>query len=114
MMDALLHITWMHYGVVSALIFGAGLATVLVRKNAIAMLLGIELIINAAAINFVAAAYYLPKTPGMENQTSAGTVFAVFVIVTAAAEAAVALAIIMNFYNSANSIDLSRADQLSG
>ena len=113
MTDALLNIGWLHYGIVSAAIFGAGLATVLIRKNAIAMLLGIELIINAAAINFVAAAFYLPKTADT-SQTSAGTVFAVFVIVTAAAEAAVALAIIMNFYNSANSIDLSRADQLSG
>ncbi len=88
-----------HYLVVSALLFSFGIYAVTTRRNAIAVLLGIELILNAANINFVAFARY-----GIFSMD--GQIFALFIIIMAAAEAAVALAIVLNIYNNFKSINV--------
>lgn len=94
-----------HYLVVSAMLFSFGIYAVTTRRNAIAVLLGIELILNAANINFVAFARY-----GIFSMD--GQVFALFIIIMAAAEAAVALAIVLNIYNNFGSINVDEARSL--
>ena len=78
------------------------------KRNAIGILMGVELVLNGANINFVAFATYSP-TFEMEGQ-----IFALFVIVLAAAEAAVALAIVLNFYNNHMTVDVDTAEELKG
>jgi NADH-quinone oxidoreductase subunit K len=87
-----------HYLVVSAVLFALGLITVATRRNAVAILMGVELILNAANINFVAFSHFVSGAIG-------GQVFAVFVVVLAAAEAAVALAIVLAIFRSFQTID---------
>ncbi len=94
-----------HYLVVSALLFSFGIFAVTTRRNAIAVLLGIELILNSANINFVAFARY-----GIFSMD--GQIFALFIIIMAAAEAAVALAIVLNIYNNFKSINVDEASSL--
>lgn len=96
------------YQVLSAVLFGCGLFCIALKRNAIGMLMGIELVLNAANLNFVATARY------RQGFALEGQVFAVMVIVLAAAEAAVALAIMLNFYNNRGSIDVDDANQLKG
>jgi NADH-quinone oxidoreductase subunit K len=75
--------------------------------------MGIELVLNGANVNFIAfGSKYL--RPDASSIGLDGQLIALFVIVLAAAEAAVALAIVLNFYNNANSVDIDRADQLHG
>ena len=88
-----------YYVVVSVLLFLVGLVTVLSRRNLIYVLMGVEMILNAANINFLAFARYRDAS-GIVN----GTVFGVFIIVLAAAEAAVALAIVLNIFGLFNSV----------
>ncbi|QVL33247.1 NADH-quinone oxidoreductase subunit NuoK [Telmatocola sphagniphila] len=97
-----------HYQVLSAFVFACGLICILSKRNAIGILMGVELILNASNINFVASAKYDSK------MAIEGPVFALIVIVLAAAEAAVALAIILNFYNNHQTIDVDRAEELKG
>jgi len=94
-----------HFLVVSALLFSFGLFAVMSRRNAIAVLLGVELILNAANLNFVAFARY-----GIFSMD--GQIFAIFIIIIAAAEAAVALAIVLNIYNNFQSINVDEADSM--
>jgi len=94
--------------VLSAFVFCCGVFCLAVKRNAIGLLMGIELILNAANINLVAAARFVPSLK-LEGQ-----VFALMVIVLAAAEAAVALAIFLNFYNNHATIDVDRATDLKG
>lgn len=94
-----------HFLVLSAALFVLGLVTVAARRNAVAILMGIELMLNAAAINFVAFSHYA-------HGTVSGQVFTVFVIVLAAAEAAVALAIVLHAYRQFRSIDASEMTTL--
>jgi len=94
-----------HYLIISAILFSLGLYIVLVRKNAVAILMGIELILNSTNINFVAFSRYA-------TQAISGQVFAVFVIILAAAEAAVALAIILNIYQNLKTVDVDEANEL--
>ena len=96
-----------HYLVLSAALFSLGLLAVITKKNAVTVLMGIELILNAANINFVAFARFI-------DTDLDGQVFAIFVIVTAAASAAVALAIVLNLYEHLRSINLEEADSLAG
>ena len=96
------------YLILSSALFSLGLYGVITRKNAIAILMGIELILNAANINFVA----FNRFSGL-NQLD-GHVFAIFVIVLAAAEAAVALAIVINLFKNIGSVDVVDADSLKG
>ena len=90
----------------SALIFCAGVYTILTRKNAVSILMGVELVLNAANLNFVAFSQYT-RIGGMH-----GNVFAIFVILLAAAEAAVALAIIIGIYQNFGRVDVDQADNL--
>lgn len=103
----------MHFLVLGAILFVCGLITILTKRNAIGILMGVELVLNAANINLVAFNRYCH---GMVNGTVmlTGQVFAIFVIVLAAAEAAVALAIFLNFYNNFSTIDVERASNLKG
>src|SRR3954463_12301797 len=102
-----------HYLILAALLFVCGLLTILLKRNAIGILMGVELILNAANVNLVAFNRY---SHGTVNGAPAlgGQVFAIFVIVLAAAEAAVALAIFLNFYNNFSTIDVERAQNLKG
>lgn len=96
-----------HFVALSALIFCLGLYNVMTRRNAIGVLMGVELILNAAAINFVAFAHY-------GGSTVAGQVYTLFIIVLAAAEAAVALAIVVAIYKRFHNIDVEKATLLQG
>ncbi|RLS34806.1 MAG: NADH-quinone oxidoreductase subunit NuoK [Planctomycetota bacterium] len=96
-----------HYLFVGAVLFVCGIVCMATKRNAIGVLMGVELVLNGANINFVALSRYTPL--GLDGQVSS-----MFVIVLAAAEAAVALAIALNFYNNHLSIDVDRADDLRG
>lgn len=112
-LDAFATIGLTHFLVLSFVLASAGVATLLTKRNAIGILIGVELILNAAAINLIAFNRY--AWPGSESAPAiAGQMFAVFIIVLAAAEAAVALAIFLNYYNNFNSIDLQRPDEIQG
>ena len=107
------HIGLQHYLVLAALMFVCGLLTILVKRNAIGILMGVELILNAANVNLVAFNRF-SHGGGPGGLRLDGQVFAIFVIVLAAAEAAVALAIFLNFYNNFSTIDVERAQSLRG
>lgn len=102
-----------HFMVVGAVMFICGALCMATKRNALGVLMGIELVLNGANINFVA--FGSPYLGGGGTALGLdGPLIALFVIVLAAAEAAVALAIALNFYNNHDSIDVDRADQLSG
>jgi NADH-quinone oxidoreductase subunit K len=92
-----------HFLVVGALLFAFGLITVATRRNAVGILMGVELILNGANVNFVAFNHY--AVGGVDGQ-----IFALFVIVLAAAEAAVGLAIVLGIFQTFKSIDVRLAD----
>src|SRR5437660_2780115 len=94
-----------HYLTLAAVMFVCGLLTILLKRNAIGILMGVELILNAANVNLVALNRYAHGGTAGEPALD-GQIFAVFVIVLAAAEAAVALAIFLNFYNNFSTIDV--------
>jgi NADH:ubiquinone oxidoreductase subunit K len=96
------------YLLLGAVLFVSGAVCMATKRNAIGILMGVELVLNGATINFVAFAHY-NQTFEMEGQ-----VFALFVIVLAAAEAAVALAIVLNFYNNHTTVDVDTAEELKG
>jgi NADH-quinone oxidoreductase subunit K len=96
------------YLVLSAFLFACGILCFATKRNAIGILMGVELVLNAANVNFVAIARFKPEFR-LEGQ-----VFAVMVIVLAAAEAAVALAIFLNFYNNHATVDVDDATDLKG
>ena len=97
-----------HYLCLGAFLFACGLMCIVTKRNAVGVLMGVELVLNAANVNFVACARYVPGF-ALEGQ-----VFALLVIVLAAGEAAVALAIILNFYNNHATVDVDKADELKG
>jgi NADH-quinone oxidoreductase subunit K len=97
-----------HYLLLGALLFVCGALCMAIKRNAIGVLIGVELVLNGANINFVAFAHYNPRFE-IEGMT-----FALFVIVLAAAEAAVALAIVLNFYNNHLTVDVDSAEELKG
>ena len=97
---------------VSSLLFCLGMFTVLTRRNAIGILMGIELVLNAAGLNFVAFSRF-----GSELQSGnplSGQVFTLFVIAIAAAEVAVALAIVLSLYSRLKTIDVEEFKDLQG
>lgn len=102
-----------HYLIVGAVLFVCGLVTILTKRNAIGILIGVELVLNAANVNLVAFNAFAHGNSGSAPLLS-GQVFALFVIVLAAAEAAVALAIFLNFYNNFSTIDVEKAQNLKG
>jgi NADH-quinone oxidoreductase subunit K len=93
------------YVAVSAALFALGLVAILVRRNVLYILMGIEMILNAANVNFVAFARF--GNSGLDGQ-----MFAIFTIILAAAEAAVALAIVLNVFYLFDSVKPSEADLL--
>src|ERR1700757_2793068 len=96
------------YLMLGAFLFVCGVVCMATKRNAIGVLMGVELVLNGATVNFVAFAHF--------NRAFAieGQVFALFVIVLAAAEAAVALAIVLNFYNNHTTVDVDTAEELKG
>ncbi|MBK6915725.1 MAG: NADH-quinone oxidoreductase subunit NuoK [Ignavibacteriales bacterium] len=94
-----------HYLIVSLCLFSLGIFGILTRKNAIMVLMGIELILNSANINFVAFSRF-------GNFGFNGQVMALFVIVLAAAEAAIALAIVLNIYKTFSTVNVDEIDTL--
>ncbi|MBN2024320.1 MAG: NADH-quinone oxidoreductase subunit NuoK [Pirellulales bacterium] len=104
-----------HYLVVGAILFAAGVVCMVTKRNAIGVLMGIELVLNGANLNFVAFANpALRADPGRAVAWMDGHMIALFVIVLAAAEAAVALAIVLSFYHNHASVDVDEADELKG
>lgn len=100
-------ITLQHFLMVAAIVFALGLYTVVTRRNALGILLGTELVLNAAALNMIAFGYF-------GNRVIEGSVYALFVIVLAAAEAAVALAIGLMIFRNFNTIDATAVDEMRG
>ena len=96
--------------VVGALLFTIGVAGVLIRRNIIVIFMSIELILNAANINFIAFSRYLQETGNIN--AVAGQVFAIFVIVVAAAEAAIGLGIVIALYRNRETIWIDEIDLL--
>src|SRR5688572_6417778 len=93
------------YLIVAAIIFSAGLAIAITKRHFIGMLLGIELMLNAVNINLVAFSRY-------DGERLGGQLFALFVIVVAAAEVTVALAIILRVYGHFKTVDPDDLDEL--
>jgi len=97
------------YLLLSALLFSIGLAGVLTRRNAILVLIGIELMLNAANLNFIAFWRYGPNPAALT-----GIMFAIFSIAIAAAEAAVGLGIILAGYRHTKTTDLDQLNSMKG
>lgn len=108
--DRVLHPDLSKFLVIAALLFIIGVAGVLTRRNIIVIFMSIELILNAANLNFIAFARYLQDT-GSPNAL-AGQIFAVFIIVVAAAEAAIGLGIVIAMYRNKETILLDQIDLL--
>jgi len=94
-----------HFVTLGGILFALGLFTVVTRRNAIGILMGIELVLNSANVNYVAFARY--GGGGYDGQ-----IFAIFVIMLAAAEAAIGLAIVLGIYQSFETIDVEATDRL--
>ena len=97
-------ITTTHYMVLSAALFTLGLVGVMMRRNVIIVLMSIELMLNAVNINLVAFSQLL--------QNAVGQVFAVFIVVVAAAEAAVGLGLILAFYRNKETVNIDEMNLL--
>ena len=96
------------YLMLSSILFSFGIYAVITRKNAIAILMGIELILNSSNINFITFNRF------GHFESLDGHVFTIFVIVLAAAEAAVALAIIINLFKNLGTVDVDQAQEMKG
>ena len=97
------------YLLVAALVFAIGLAGALTRRNAILVLIGVELMLNAANLNLVAFWRYSPHPEALT-----GMMFAVFSIAVAAAEAAVGLGLVIAIYRHARTTDLNEMNRMKG
>ena len=100
-------LTW--YLGVGGLLFLLGIICVMTRRNIVWLLIGVELVLNAASLNFVAFWRYIEPAPGYEN---AGMVASVIIILLAAAEAAVALAILVAIYRNFKTIQTEDLQEL--
>jgi NADH-quinone oxidoreductase subunit K len=99
------HVQLAHFLIVSGILFSLGIYAIVTRKNAVLVLMGVELVLNAANINFIAFSRY----GGLSLD---GQVVAVFVIILAAAEAAIALAIVLNIYQRFQTINVDEVSHL--
>jgi NADH-quinone oxidoreductase subunit K len=97
------------YLILSALLFSIGLAGALTRRNAILVLIGIELMLNAANLNFIAFWRYGPNPSALT-----GVMFTIFSISVAAAEAAVGLSIILAVYRHSKTTNLDEMNSMKG
>jgi len=95
-----------HYLILSALLFSLGLYGVLTRRNAIGVLMAVELMFNSVNINLMAFSHYMMDT--------AGLTFCIFVITVAAAEVTVGVALVLSVYRNRNLIDLDQVAELKG
>ena len=95
------------YLTVGAILFVSGVVCMATKRNGIGVLMGVELVLNGANVNFVAFSHFTPLRLD-------GQVMALFVIVLAAAEAAVAIAIALSYYNNHLTIDVDQGDELHG
>jgi len=114
-MDALLHITTLHYLVLGAALFLLGVIGVLTRRNVVIVLMSIELILNAVNLNLVAFSRYwqgMPARLGGGPGALHGQVFALFVIPDAAAEAAVGLGILIAFFRNKQTVNVDEVNLL--
>jgi NADH-quinone oxidoreductase subunit K len=93
-----------HYLIVSGILMALGMFTIVTRRNAVAILMGVELVLNAGVLNLVAFSRF---GHGLDGQ-----VFALFVIILAAAEAVVALAIVLQLFRAIRTVDATRAADL--
>lgn len=103
-----------HYLVVGAVLFVCGVLCMVAKRNALGVLMGIELVLNGANLNFVAFGSPVLAAGHQSTLGLEGQLLAIFVIVLAAAEAAVALAIALCYYNSHATIDVDQGDGLRG
>ena len=104
----MMQIELVHYLFLGALLFVCGIMCMATKRNAIGVLIGVELVLNGANVNLVAFSAF---NSAFEVE---GMTFALFVIVLAAGEAAVALAIVLNFYNNHTTVDVDTAEELKG
>ena len=100
------------YLFVSAILFVLGMYAVMTRRNAVWILMGVELILNSASINFVAFSRYVEHAPGVSP--ASGMVGSILIIILAAAEAAVALAILIGIYRNFRTIETEDLQELKG
>ena len=109
-------ITLNHYLVLGAVVFAIGLFGALAKRNTVAVLMGIELMLNAVNLTFVAFSRYLKPAASTPEAALAsqltGQVFALFIIAVAAAEAAVALALVLAVYRSRRTVNLDEVSLL--
>ncbi|GBD93060.1 NADH-quinone oxidoreductase subunit K [bacterium BMS3Abin05] len=91
--------------IISAIVFTLGIFTILYKKNAVGILMGVELILNSVNLNFIAFAKYVDV--GINGQ-----LVAIFIIILAASEAAIALAIILSLYRERATIDVTLVDEM--
>lgn len=96
-----------HFLLIGAVLFSLGLFAVITRKNAIQILMGIELMINASILNMVAFGKY-------DKVDNTGQIFGLFIIILAAAAVAVALVIIMNLFKRVQTVDPNQTKSLRG
>jgi len=98
-------ITLHTYLIISGIVFVLGLVTIINKKNAVGILMGVELILNSVNLNFVAFGRYV-------DFDIKGQIVAIFIIILAAAEAAVALAIVLNIYRNRQLIDVTQINAM--
>ena len=103
-----------HYLVVAAVLLGTGIFTMTTKRNAIGILIGVELVLNSTNVNLVAFDRYLRPDPLNPQIMLDGQIMALFVIVLAAAEAALAVGICINVYKNLSTVDVDSADSLQG
>jgi NADH:ubiquinone oxidoreductase subunit K len=103
-----------HYLVVGAVLFVCGVVCMATKRNLLGVLMGIELVLNGANLNFIAFASPLLRADGDNAIGLDGPMIALFVIVLAAAEAAVALAIALNYYHTHATVDVDQGEELKG
>jgi NADH:ubiquinone oxidoreductase subunit K len=103
-----------HYLAVGAVLFVCGVVCMATKRNVLGVLMGIELVLNGANLNFVALGSPSLRADPTNSLGLDGQMIALFVIVLAAAEAAVALAIALNYYHTHVTVDVDRGNELKG
>jgi len=93
------------YLIIAGIVFTLGVITILYKKNAVGILMGVELILNSVNLNFIAFSRYIDSYIN-------GQLVAIFIIILAASEAAVALAIILNLYRDKATVDVTQVDEM--
>jgi NADH:ubiquinone oxidoreductase subunit K len=99
-----------NYLIPAGILFACGIFAMVSRRNAVGILMGVELILNAAGINFVAFSRFGKHAEGINNFD--GQIFTLFIIVLAAAEAAVALALVLAVFQTHRTIALDEVDEM--